>query len=243
MRKGGKEIAKRADSGLQEQQQEILSQIRQKSLSLLKAAMENSEDVVLCLDVSGSMVGERIAALKKAVKGFILAKGKINPRDRIGMVTFGRGAKIVFDLTENREEIKEKILALEANNGTPMGEALSLTREILSKPIRRQSRVILLSDGCANGPDDPGKTRQEARLLAKLKVTIDTIGISAGSTAEFDENFLKEIAEITGGIYSRVEDISKLPEKFVKLAPSRAMLSSGTGKEISLLEDFGKEEK
>lgn len=230
-----KEIAKRTE-GLQEQQQKILSGLREKSLSLVKAAMDKSEDVVLCLDVSGSMAGTKLKSLKTAVTEFILAKGKINPRDRVGMVTFGLGAKIVFDLTESREEIKEKILTLEANNGTPMGEALSLTREILSKPIRRQSRVILLSDGCAY---DPKKSREEAQLLAKMKVIIDTIGISTGPDGEFCEELLKEIAKISGGRYVRVEDLSHLPKKFVDLAPPRQMLPSGKD-EMSLLEDLRK---
>lgn len=207
------------------QQQEVLAGLRARSLSILNQLQEKVEDVVLCLDISGSMTGEKIKTLKKAVLRFVLAKIGIDIRDRTAVVVFGDPARKLFDLTNNKDFIKKEVSELEISGATAIGHALSLSREILShsRKARKQPRIILLSDGCANGPGDPGRSLEEAQLLKKFGVIIDTIGIGEGSES-FDEDLLKEIAKITGGKYLRVEDISKLPKKFAILAEKKAML-------------------
>ncbi len=215
------------------QQREILAGLRTRSLDVIDRLQERVEDVVLCLDISSSMTGEKIKTLKKAILKFVLAKIGIDIRDQTAIVVFDDPARKLFDLTNNQNSIKKEVSELEISGATAMGHALSLSREILShsRKARKQPRIILLSDGCANGPGDPGRSLEEAQLLKKFGVIVDTIGIGEGSES-FDEDLLKEIAKITGGKYLRVEDISKLPKKFAILAEKKPMLPFETGLRI-----------
>lgn len=74
-------------------------------------------DMVLVIDVSGSMAGESINLVKKSMC-FILERLN-HPEDRLGLVTFGHGARPVFNMTKmsssNRGRCREAVMKLEAD--------------------------------------------------------------------------------------------------------------------------------
>jgi len=227
VKREGKEIVK-GERSLAERQREVLEKIRTKNLTAISEILER-EFVILDCDNSGSMEGEKLKKLKEAILEFILAKEKIDPRDRTALVSFGGTPQKWFDFTNDKELVRRKVSELIADGGTPMGEGLSLCRtmfnELKKKKIISQPRIILLSDGQANGLGDPQKSIDEARALKELKVIIDTIGFGEGK--DLDEELLKRIAEITGGKYLHVRDIYQLPKTYVKLAEKK-MLPSQT---------------
>ncbi|MFX0098920.1 MAG: VWA domain-containing protein [Candidatus Hodarchaeota archaeon] len=108
------------------------------------------EDIVLLLDVSGSMSEryrnsskKKIRALKDAVLEFAEKKLSIDPRDRVGVVLFGtRGhAKVEVALTPrpyNRQMLDTKVIPrLIAQNGTPLAMGLNLALSTLNLPNKK----------------------------------------------------------------------------------------------------------
>jgi Mg-chelatase subunit ChlD len=156
-------------------------------------------DVVLVMDVSGSMQGEKINSAKAAAKTFV---DKLNmTRDRVGLVSFSDEANIVCYLTNNKTSIEAKIGSLNAGGSTNLGGGISKSNEVFVKNGTRPDAVwimILLSDGKANrpSPDDARKyainQSECAKVLKGKGVRIYTIGL--GSSGDLDEDLLKQIA-------------------------------------------------
>lgn len=188
-----------------------------------KAELGKVEDVVLCVDASWSMEGKKIETAKDAVIAFADAKKGIDIRDHVAVVTFGSITERLVDLTNDREMIKRSVARLTVGDATPMDKALRIARDTLDKSTRKgkQPRVILLSDGCA---DNPQATIEEAYALKNVEVIVDTIGIGKGKE-DFCEDALIEVARLTGGKYSRVEELSQLPQEYRRLAEKKPTLA------------------
>ncbi|CAG8771083.1 36_t:CDS:1, partial [Ambispora leptoticha] len=79
-------------------------------------------DIVLVLDVSGSMTGDKINLLKESLR-FIVSV--LSPKDRLSLVTFNTSATHITPLLlvndGNKEKFNQKIQALVASGGTDIG--------------------------------------------------------------------------------------------------------------------------
>ncbi len=111
------------------------------------------EDIILCLDTSGSMsenykgsTSKKINALKDAVKEFASKKLAIDPRDRVGVVVFG-----THDLTKvdvllrpgpySQENFQRVVERLKAQNGTPLDRGIDLAIRELDL-INKRARMV-----------------------------------------------------------------------------------------------------
>jgi hypothetical protein len=165
-------------------------------------------DVMLVMDVSGSMQGEKIQSAKVAAKIFV---DQLNmSRDRVGLVSFSDEATLICNLTNNDSFIKSIIDTLSTGGATNMGSGISISNEEFVKHGRSNALwvMILLSDGKANRPcphhpqhsNEGCPYAQEyalnqsecAKVLLGKGVIIYTIGL--GSSGDLDEILLKQIA-------------------------------------------------
>ena len=190
-------------------------------------------DIVLCMDVSGSMgsndiLPSRMEAAKKVAEEFVLNR----PVDRIGLVIFSGESFTQCPITTDRNTLIAQIQSLESRkylaDGTVIGEGLATAVDRLSKSGSTSKVIILLTDG----KEDPPATRLidplTALEIAKSKrVKVYTIGISAAPVAAIetnnqtgekknpavdflDEELLKKIAKETGGKYFRASNLHGL---------------------------------
>jgi hypothetical protein len=114
--------------------------------------------------------------------------------------------------------LQADIDALQACGGTPMAGAMqrSLTTNSLT-------RGILVSDGEA---DSAQRAIDIAKQWKEAEIAIDCVHIGRSSSGEA---LLKEIAELTGGLYIKFDNVSNFSKHFKYLAPAfRAMLTSGS---------------
>jgi Ca-activated chloride channel family protein len=186
-------------------------------------------DIILCMDVSGSMgardiLPSRMDVAKEVAEKFILGR----PVDRIGIVIFSGEAFSQTPLTTDKNTLVTQIRALESRrylaDGTVIGEGLATAVDRLSESGSKSKVIILLTDG----KEDPPETRLidplTALEIAKSKgVRVYTIGMGAGPsaiveitgnkpvpknpTSDFlDEDLLRKIADETGGKYFRARD-------------------------------------
>lgn len=188
-------------------------------------------DIVLTLDVSGSMQAEdfapnRLEAAKKVAADFI--EGRKN--DRIGLVIFAGHSVTQAPLTLDYEvllSLLEKVhIGILQEDGTAIGMAIANSVNRLRESEAKSKVIILLTDGVNNrGEIDP---LTAANLAKALQLRIYTIG--AGSKgrafvtvndplfgkrqvpiqADLDEETLQEVAELTGGKYFRATDEKNL---------------------------------
>jgi len=192
-------------------------------------------DIVLTVDVSGSMYAEdftlnnkrvnRLRAVKEVVREFI--QGREN--DRIGLVAFASRAYTVCPLTLDYGWLLKNLERLEIGmieDGTAIGSGLSSALNRLKDTKSKGKVVILLTDGRNNAGKISPLTAAEAAKALDVKVY--TIGAGTKGLAPFpvkdffgntvyqsvkvmiDEETLKRIANETGAQYFRATDTDSL---------------------------------
>jgi len=186
-------------------------------------------DIVLAMDISGSMLAEdlrpnRVEASKHVAADFIEGR----PNDRIALVIFAGESFTQCPLTLDHGILKNllsqvKTGMIEDGTAIGMGLATAVTRV---KDSKAKSRVIiLLTDGVNNrGEIDP---LTSAGIAQTFGVRVYTIGVGTVGMApypvqtpfgtqyqnvpvEIDEPLMRNIAEQTGGKYFRATDNQKL---------------------------------
>ena len=183
-------------------------------------------DIVLCMDISGSMLSadfypNRLEVSKQMAEEFV----RNRPIDQIGLVIFSGESYTQFPLSTDHEALIEQIRNLRSGmliDGTVIGEGLATAVERLNSSKSKSKIIILLTDGNEQPPETRVIDPYTALQIAKAKgVKVYTIGIGATGTktveergnkiASFlDEVLLKKIATETGGIYFRAVDKESL---------------------------------
>lgn len=186
-------------------------------------------DIVLCMDVSGSMGSRdiqpsRMEAAKEMAEEFV----RNRPIDRVGLVIFSGESFSQVPLTTDKNTLISQIRSLESRrylkDGTVIGEGLATAVDRLSKSQGKSKVIILITDGKEDPPDTRLIDPLTALEIAKTHgVKVYTIGMGAmpSSIVEItgpksgtrnpaidfiDEQLLRKIAEETGGRYFRARD-------------------------------------
>lgn len=184
-------------------------------------------DIVLAMDVSGSMLSQdfhpnRLEVSKEVAEQFIRSR----PIDRIGLVIFSGESYTLCPITTDKNTLLELVNGLRSGmlqDGTLIGEGLATAVDRLSKSDAKSKVVILLTDGKEEAPETRLIDPLTALEIAKTQgVKVYTIGMSAQNaipveenikgkrepeTNDFlDEQLLRRIAGETGGEYFRARD-------------------------------------
>ena len=191
-------------------------------------------DIMLCLDVSGSMYGtdllpNRLEASKEVAKSFVQGR----PGDRIGIVVFGNNGLTMCPLTTDNSALIEQINNITTTEltgaATVIGTGIATCINRLKDSKSKTKIIIFLSDGVnSSGAISP----ETAIELAKVfNIKIYTIGIGSNNKInvtrrtpsrernfEFDEQFLVRMAERTGGQYSHAGNGEDLREAFENIS-------------------------
>lgn len=188
-------------------------------------------DIILCMDVSGSMLSadffpNRLEVSKQMAAEFVQER----PIDEIGLVIFSGESFTQFPLSTDHTTLLDQISSLRSGmleDGTVIGEGLATSVERLSASKSKSKVIILLTDGNEQPPDtrliDP-VTALEIAKAKGVKVytigmgalgesTVQEKGVSKSSSSSFlDETLLKRIATQTGGEYYRATDKESLQD-------------------------------
>lgn len=210
---------------------------------VLEQTLVSSEgvDIVLALDISGSMAAEdfvingqrknRLEIVKTAVKEFIDERKS----DRIGLVVFGARAYTACPLTTDHGWLKENLNRVRlgaVEDGTAIGSGLASSLLRLKSGEAKSKIVVLLTDGANNaGRISPLAAAEIAR---QMKVKVYTIGAGTNGYApmpvnmfgrvvyqqvevNIEEEPLRQIAQITDGQYFRATDTQGLREIYKRI--------------------------
>ena len=163
--------------------------------------------MVLVIDKSGSMGGQKMEMAKDAAKAAVELLG---PRDKVGVIAFEGDFFWIADIqpAANKAQIIDKISAIEAGGGTVMGPPMEAAFEALSQIPAKLKHVILLTDGISEPADFDGI----AQNMANAKMTCSTVAV--GDDCDF--KVLENIAKIGNGRYYHSTDPSNIPQIFAK---------------------------
>lgn len=207
----------------------IIALARPQSVSSRENINTEGIDIVLVLDISGSMLAEdftpnRLIAAKQVGEEFI--NGRTN--DRIGLVIFAAQSFTQCPLTTDYPVLQTLLREVKKGmieDGTAIGLALANGVNRLKDSDAKSKVMILLTDGVNNrGEIDPITA---AKVAATYGIRVYTVGVGAMGQApypvetpfgvqrrlvpvEIDEKTLTMVAEMTGGKYFRATDNRKL---------------------------------
>jgi len=209
----------------------IVALARPQAGSQVRKVDVNALDIMLALDISGSMKAidfqpnDRLYVAKQVLREFIEGRKE----DRLGLVCFARDAYTECPLTFDYDILLEFLEQTEFGDipdGTAIGMALAGSANRLRESQSKSKVVILLTDGVNNrGEIDPITAAQLAHTLG-IKVYCVGVGQRGmvkypvddpvfgrryvSRESEIDEATLAQIAKITGGRYYRATDAEAL---------------------------------
>jgi len=194
-------------------------------------------DIVLCMDVSGSMQAmdfrpNRLEASKDVGIEFVNARAN----DRFGLVVFAGESYTQCPMTTDRAVVVNFLKDVDfgvIEDGTAIGMGLATAVNRVKDSKAKSKVIILLTDGVNNRGDVGPVTAAE--IAAGFGIRVYTIGVGSMGNApipvqdvfgrtvtrnmpvEIDEDVLKEIAQTTGGTYFRATDNNKLREIYKEI--------------------------
>ena len=118
------------------------------NLSTKEKKKNDYTDVILVLDTSGSMLGDKLTQVQKDVNSLI--NDTIPKGNKIALITFSDTATVVNDFTDNITLLQESINNLTVAGETNYYQALVKVDDILStynKESNRDCVVLFLTDG------------------------------------------------------------------------------------------------
>jgi Ca-activated chloride channel family protein len=193
-------------------------------------------DIILCLDVSGSMGNpdippNRLEVAKKMAIDFV----KSRPVDQIGLVIFGGESYTQYPLSTEHTTLISHLDGLRPGmlaDGTLIGEGLATAADRLSRSKAKSKVIILLTDGKEEAPETRLIDPKTALEIAKSRgVKVYTIGMGGRTGFVYTETgkqevsgdqfldapLLKTIAAQTGGAYFRATDQASLEEIYQRI--------------------------
>ena len=189
----------------------VLADGRQQMFAELRVQADKSEvaeraplSLVIVLDTSGSMDGDKIVEARRSV---IRMLGQMRPDDEVAFVRYDSQAHLVQPMARVehvRSHLINQINELDASGGTNIPWALRTGMDALQQASDgRVKRLVLVSDGLDN-------TRTEAEALAQSGtdsgVTISSLGIGL----DFDEGYMSAVARAGRGKFGFVKDAATL---------------------------------
>jgi Ca-activated chloride channel family protein len=202
-------------------------------------------DIMVALDMSGSMISEDFVVGDRRVNRFNMARSVLEgfidqrPDDRIGLVVFASQAYIATPLTLDHDFLRENLDRLNIGtinaNQTAIGDGLSTALNQLRGIKSKSKIVILMTDGQNNaGNVIPLTAAQAAQALG---VKVYTIGVGKQGMApmpvgrnpftgeqvyqnepvDIDEGTLQKIAQMTGGQYYRADNAKRFQQIYAQI--------------------------
>ena len=179
--------------------------------------------VVLLLDVSSSMSGDKIENLNKAVKVMLdtfAHEEKMETEILVSVITFGNLVELQVPYTKASQVQWQ---GLQANGMTPMGTALKMAKAMIEDKETTPSRayrptIVLVSDG---QPNDSWERPLEDFISEGRSSKCDRMAMAIGRDA--DETVLKRFIEGTPHDLFYAENAGQLHEFFQRVTMSVTM--------------------
>lgn len=168
---------------------------------------KKSSLVVVVVDTSGSMEGNKLPSVQNTLKTYVDALG---PKDQVALIDFDsdiRQPVLVDGTVEGKARGLQFITSLQADGGTRLYDSALAARNWLSANLKADAinAVLVLTDG--EDSESSIDLEQLAQELSKSGFSSDqriaffTVGY--GQEGEFNPQALEQIAQLNGGYYRK----------------------------------------
>ena len=214
----------------------IIALARPQSTSRTQDITIEGIDIVVALDISGSMLAEdfkpnRMEAAKETALEFV----NMRPGDRIGLTIFSGESFTMVPLTTDHELLKDMLRTVHTGmveDGTAIGDGLAIAINRLRESNAISKVIILLTDGINNtGVIDPLTAAEIAEIY---NIRVYTVGVGSSGPVPYpfqtpfgvqyrdveipvDEPLLQEMSEMTGGLYFWADNQAALSEIYKEI--------------------------
>lgn len=157
----------------------VLLNIKTQDLTAKQLENRSPIDLICVVDVSGSMMGEKLKLLQNTLLGL---KNHLKERDRLCLIQFNTNARrltpLMLSNKKNWEVFKKVIEGLEADGENTIPGGMDLAFKVLNerKEANPISSIFLLSDGIEDGADVEVTERMNIRKMEDVNFTINTFG-------------------------------------------------------------------
>jgi Mg-chelatase subunit ChlD len=160
---------------------------------IVRERRRSTRSVVLAIDVSGSMRGERVRTAAATIGALVPELAD----DALAVIAFWSDAAVLAPLARGQSgpRVLETLLRIPARGLTNVSFPLELAARQLAGVPHRDARVLLLSDCVHNAGPDP---RIAAGRLPRLDVLLDTSG-------EHDAPLATDLARVGHGLIAQVK--------------------------------------
>lgn len=200
-------------------------------------------NISLVIDRSGSMEGDKLNYVKKAVD-FVIQN--LDKNDYLSIIQYDDNVNVVSfsGLVTNKEELHKKVKAIVSGGMTNLsGGMLEGYNQV--KTTQKEgfvNRVLLLSDGLAN----VGITgHEQLKEIARKQFRENRVGLSSfGVGADFNEELMTHLAEHGGANYYFIEQPDQIPQIFAQeLSGLLSVVTQNTTLEVEFPEAYTQVEK
>lgn len=206
-----KSVAKQQGAGVGSKLSGLHARLRNPQVQAASDPLTRPNRIVLMVDCSGSMAGEKIISLRDACVGFVNACDMTDTS--IGLEPFPEGSHDSSNrrlpLTTVHPMLMTTCMTLSASGGTPLAQAMQYV--INTYPV---TRSVIVSDG---HPDRAEACYETANTYVDAGVPCDCVHIGDSTHGE---EVLRRIAEMTGGQYIKFTDVSAFSKAFKYLSPA-----------------------
>lgn len=155
--------------------------------------------LVVVLDTSGSMSGEKIAQAKRSVTRLIQ---DMRDDDRVALVRYASDAELIQPMArvgDIRHSLINRVEGLSSGGGTFIPGALRRGLDAIpSFERQRVQRIVLVSDGLDSTQAEATRIASDS---AERGITISALGIGL----DFDESYMSSVASSGHGNFAFVE--------------------------------------
>ena len=177
----------------------------------------------MVLDTSGSVIGERLAALKAGARSVI---EMLRPKDRAAVLTFSHRLEMPAALTADRAVLRKAVTELDAAGSTALRDA-AYAGLALRGADNTRTLLLLFSDGL-----DTSSILGESRVMAiarRSDAIVYAIGVRETPRppvrgrvfqqveAATDDRFLTALARETGGRFFHAEQHRDIERTFTRV--------------------------
>lgn len=193
-----------------------------------QAAIERRDtDLVVILDRSGSMQGDKLHNAKDAVSELI---SQLGPRDRFALVTYSDDAGVLVPLAAADSRAKaawrSTVDRVRADGYTNMSAGMDRAFDLIegSRAAGRAARAVLISDGLPNlGDPSPDGLFRRATRAPRGEYVMSAIGVGE----DFNEFLMTRLADAGTGNYHFLADGADLAKVFAnELSTARSTVAS-----------------
>ncbi|MHC4561092.1 MAG: vWA domain-containing protein [Planctomycetota bacterium] len=178
---------------------------------------ESARDLMIAVDLSGSMEAMDLSAVKTVLDDFMTRR----TGDRLGLIYFGTAAFLQVPFTQDHDTCRtllEEAKVRMAGPQTMLGDAIGLAIKLFEKSQTVNRVLILMTDGNDTGSKIP--PIKAAEIASQHDVTVYCVAIGDPETTgeqKLEETTLQEIASQTGGRFYRAMDREQLDQIYQDL--------------------------